>query len=330
MKKFPLVSIIIPVYNAADTLPMCIASLFAQTFRDIELIFINDCSTDQTREVLLQSISEHQGADICARIIDHELNKGVAAARNTGLENASGDYIYFVDADDWIEEDLVEKLVSRAVDKQLDVVGCEWYLTYSQKERYMPQVDIETPLNGFEAMCGGVLRWNLWLFMVRRSIFEENQIRFIPGLNMGEDMMVMGKVLLSAKSIEIIHKPLYHYNQMNETSLTKEVSDRHLTQVVKNLQELETYVKKTRGGDLDESLHFLKLNIKLPLLMSDRSSSFEKWKKIFPESDSYIMKNKMLPLRTRMVQCFADKGQFWLLKIYHRVVYKFIYGVLYK
>lgn len=330
MKRFPLVSIIIPVYNAANTLPKCIASLFAQTYHDIELIFINDCSTDQTKEVLMQSISDHQGTGICARVIDHEQNKGVAAGRNTGLDNASGEFIYFVDADDWIEDDLVEKLVSRAVDKQLDVIGCEWYLTYSQKERYMPQVDVKAPLKGFEAMCGGVLRWNLWLFMVRKSIFEENQIRFIPGLNMGEDMMVMGKVLLSAKSIEIIHKPLYHYNQMNESSLTKEVSERHLTQVVKNLQELESYVKKTKGRDLDESLHFLKLNIKLPLLMSDRSSSFEKWKRIFPESDSYIMKNKMLPLRTRMVQWFAAKGQFWLLKIYHRVVYKFIYGVLYK
>lgn len=330
MQSSPLVSIIIPVYNAEDTLPKCIASLFAQTYKHIELIFINDCSVDHSREVITQCISEHQSSGISARIIDHEQNKGVAAGRNTGLSHAEGDYIYFVDADDWIDEDGIEKLVGRAVEKGLDIVGCEWYLTYAEKERYMPQFDAATPKQGFEAMCAGVLRWNLWLFMIRRSLFEKYSMRFVPGLNMGEDMMVMGKLFQCAHSMEIIHQPLYHYNQMNENSLTKEVSERHLMQVTKNLEELEGFAREKGGEEMEKHLHFLKLNIKLPLLMSDNSQSYKRWRALFPESNSYILKNKMLPLRTRLIQWLASKGQFWLLKIYHRVVYKFIYGVLYK
>lgn len=331
MKNKPVISIIIPVFNAEKTISTCLNSLFAQTYNSLELLFVNDCCTDNSFEVIRKFIdSNSHKTGISAKIINLEKNRGVASARNTGLDNASGEYIYYVDSDDWMEPDLIEMLVKEAETKKSDIVGCEWFLTYKQNERYMKQASATSPDEAFRKMTGGVLRWNLWLFMTKRSLYEDNNIRFTEGQNMGEDMMVMGKLFLSASSVSIVHKPLYHYIQTNESSLTKDVSEKHLAQVTANLEELERFTFQKKGIEYATQIHFLKLNIKLPLLISDNDNMHRRWMQMFPESNKYIMQNRLLPLRTRLLQWFASKQNFAIVKLYYKFVFKFVYGKLYK
>ena len=326
-----LISIIIPVYNAQKTLPYCLDAIFKQEYPNIELLFIDDASTDDSLDIINEYTEKnrHQ-TNFTTKVIKHEQNRGVAAARNTGLDKATGDYIYYIDSDDIIQENALKILVKEAVRSGSDIVGCEWLLSYKKNARHMRQPDVYSPKDAFKKMTGGVLRWNLWLFFVKRSLYENNQIRFIEGLNMGEDMMVMGKLFLCAQKVSIVHKPLYQYIQTNEDSLTKDISDKHAMQVTANVQELERYVLQYRGENYLRQIHFLKLNIKLPLLLSDNDMLHTRWKNWFPESNKYIMQNKLLPLRTRMVQQFAAKRQFWLVKLYYKLVFKFVYGVIYK
>lgn len=331
MSYNPLISIIIPVYNAEKTISKCLTSLFAQTYNSLEFVFVNDCCTDNSFEVIQTFIDKNSyKTGISTKIIVHEKNRGVAAARNTGLDNASGEYIYFADSDDWLESDLIETLVKEAETKKSDIIGCEWFLTYQQNERYMKQASAKSPDEAFRKMAGGVLRWNLWLFLTKRSLYEENNIRFTEGQNMGEDMMVMGKLFLCASSVSIIHKPLYHYIQTNESSLTKDVSEKHLSQVTTNLEELERFTLQKKEVEYAVQIHFLKLNIKLPLLISDNDNMHRRWMQMFPESNKYIMQNKLLPLRTRLLQWFASKQNFAIVKLYYKFVFKFVYGKLYK
>ena len=219
-----MVSIIIPVYNAENTLNYCLESVFAQTYSDIEVIFIDDCSTDSSLEIISAFIKKHSSnSNFNCKIIQHDKNKGVAAARNTGLDHATGKYIYYIDSDDTIMPDALSTMIELAEENNYDIVGCEWQLRFEENSRRMRQPDISSGIDAFLKMTGGILRWNLWLFLVKRSLYENNAFRFTEGMNMGEDMMMMGKLFLNAKSVHIVHKPFYNYYQTNRNSLLQKI-----------------------------------------------------------------------------------------------------------
>ncbi len=325
------VSVIIPVYNASATLGVCLDSLNRQTIQRFELLFIDDSSTDGSLDILMSYAEQYSTGDFVVKVLRHERNRGVAAARNTGLEYATGEYVYYVDADDFIEPDTLECLLKEAQEKELDIVGHEWFLTFKSDERYMKQPLFVTPDEALRQMMCGVMRWNLWLFLVRRSLYVENNIRFIEGMNMGEDMMVMMKLFACAKRVAIINRAFYHYGQSNSGSLTKTYSAEHIRQVTNNVQEAEQFISASSYvGLLSEFIPLLKLNIKLPLLITDDESRYRQWTEWFPETNGYVMKNKRLPLRTRLLQLAAVKRYDFLLKLYYRFVFKLVYGVIYK
>lgn len=328
-----IISVIIPVYNAEKTLYKSIDSLINQSYPHLELIFINDCSQDNTLNILYQYEKKivDNSKGLVIKIISHEENKGVAAARNTGLQNATGELIYYVDADDFIDEGAIELLVKKQQENDADIVGCSWYLSFNQNKRRMNQPPFNDSLEAIQQMLNGKMRWNLWLFMVKRSLYEDYNIRFIPGMNMGEDLMVIMKLFVHANKVAFVNDALYHYGQSNEDSLTKTYSEKHRREVTVNLYEVEKYLHKSSFfKSIGDGISFLKLNIKIPLLISDNKENYECWINWFPEANKFIMKNKDLPLRTRILQWLAIRKQYWILKLYYNLVIRYIYGVLYK
>lgn len=331
MEREPLVSVIIPVYNAETTIHIALESLIKQSYSKLEIVIINDHSSDHTSGVIQRYITVLENRGMLTKIIVHANNKGVASARNTGLEHATGEFIYYVDADDYLEADAIELLINEAVSKDADIVGCNWFLTFEKNERRMNQPSFASPKEAIQKMLNGSMRWNLWLFIVRRSLYVNKQIRFIPGKNMGEDLMVMVKLFTEASRVVYLDKALYHYGQSNNQSLTKIYSDSHIREVTANVEEVEQYLFSSKFSDPAEfNLNFLKLNIKLPLLISDQEEQYRIWLKWFPESNDKVMTNKALPFRTRFIQWLAVRKQFWAIKLYYRVVINFIYGRVYK
>lgn len=112
------VSIIIPIYNVEQYLAQCLDSVINQTYKNIEIICVNDCSLDNSFRIL----DEYSKNDKRIKIINRENNGGLSAARNTGLDNASGKYIYFLDSDDWIDLDYIEKMLNAAIKNDVEVV----------------------------------------------------------------------------------------------------------------------------------------------------------------------------------------------------------------
>ena len=105
------VSVIIPIYNVEQYIEECIASVAAQTYKDFDIIAINDCSTDSSLEILRECIDKYNIPKDRISIIDHERNRGISAARNTGILHSTAEYVYFLDSDDTITPDCLEKLV---------------------------------------------------------------------------------------------------------------------------------------------------------------------------------------------------------------------------
>ena len=178
----PLVSIIIPVYRAVETLPACLAQLKAQTYRPLQLVFIDDCSPDDGLAYLESERSGLEASGIEVVVLHHEINRGVAVARNTGLDAARGEYIYSVDADDLLQPIAIAALVQAAEESRADVVGCEYLLQEGMSLRPITQPDVQTGSEAFAQICYGRMKWNLWLFLLRRSLIEQSPaLRFLPG-----------------------------------------------------------------------------------------------------------------------------------------------------
>ncbi|MBR3287364.1 MAG: glycosyltransferase family 2 protein [Bacteroidales bacterium] len=325
------VSVITPMYNVALLLAGCVRSLFAQTLSGFEVVFVDDCSTDGTPDRLQALLAELQPdrPDITVKTARHDHNRGVAAARNTAMELAEGDFVYSVDADDTIVPDALETLYRTALDREADIVVCEWDMVFGRNARRMHQPDVATGEELFVKVARGVLRWNLWLFLVRRTLYTQHDIRFIEGRNMGEDLMALLCMALHAGRVAVVHRPLYRYVQTNTSALTKHFMACR-EEVTANVEAADAYLRRHGPEHLYPLVYQLQLTVKLPLLISPHRADYEAWRAWFPEANMHIGENPDISRRTQMLQRWAVKRRYNLLRLYYYAVIKFVYGVLFR
>lgn len=327
----PLVSVVIPMYKVASLLPSFFERVKQQTYKRLELIFVDDASPDNAAEIVERSRQDLAEYGVQVMLLRHSTNKGVASARNSALDVATGDFIYSWDADDLLEPNGIELLVAEAQRTGADIVGCECYLSYESSKRHLPQPQVSSAGDAFEKICKGIMKWNLWLFLIRRALIEQEiPLRFIPGKNMGEDMMFMGMALLRTRNISIVHKPLYYYVKTNAEAQTQNYTEAQWQQVVANFSALESAVVDHSASDKVEQLQLLKLNLKLPLLLTKNKEDLRRWERLYPEANAFVWANDLLPYRTKFVQSCAAKKQWWLVRMYRLVVMDFLYKILYK
>ena len=326
----PLVSVIIPMYNVEAVFETCLDNLLQQTYSPLEVLMLNDASTDHTAERIEEAIPRLEAAGLSVKVYHAPQNGGVAVMRNKGLDLAEGEYVYSYDADDYMEAKLIERLVVKAEEEGADMVTCDWFLSYEGNDRRMQQPKVETGIQLFEQLCYGTMKWNVWLFLVRRSLFEgDAPLRYTPQDNMGEDMMMTSMLSLRAGRVTTVSEAMYYYVKTNRGAQTANYQDTHWTQVARNLSSLEQYVKAYYPAQ-ECLLNFLKLNLKLPLLISSNPKDYEHWLSWYPEANAYVMQNPYLPIRTKLVQKAASLGLWWCVSLYNRVVMQWFYALLYK
>ena len=323
------VSIIVPVYRVEKYIERCVRSLFEQTLENVEYIFVDDSSPDQSMAILHQLIKEYEQKDLLVKIVSHEHNKGLPSARNTGLAQATGEYIFHCDSDDWVEKDAMEKMFLAAQSNQADIVWSDWFLSFQKNERYMQQKGTETPVDCIKAMLSGRMKYNVWNKLVKRSLYIDHQIRFPDGFGMGEDMTMI-RLFSFAEKVSYLPVACYHYVQLNTGSFTKATSDSHLSQVLHNADCTIEFIRNRYGAQLETELQFFKLNIKLPFLITNDKNSYLRWLEWYPEANNYINRNKMFSQRVRFIQWAATKRQFWIIRLYYYVIVKVVYGIIYK
>ena len=323
------VSVIVPIYKVEPFIKRCANSLFEQTLQNVEYIFVDDATPDNSIHLLKEVVAFYPNRNEQIHIIHHKVNKGLPAARNTGLEMVSGEYIFHCDSDDYVEPDMLEKLYQKAEETNADMVWCDWFLTFAEKERYMKQPSFDTPLEALKAMLSGGMKYNVWNKLVRSSLYVENDIKFPAGFGMGEDMTMM-MLFVHAKKVAYVPQAFYHYVKLNTGAFSQTYSEQHLTELKHNIQRICDYMQTVLGDKVEQELAFFKLDAKFPFLISNDSKKYILWKEWYPEVNSYILKNKNVSLRSRFLQWFAWKGQFWLVRLHYYLLYKFVYGIIYK
>lgn len=200
----PLVSVIVAVYNAEKTLPRCIDSLIGQELHEIEIILVDDGSTDSSGDIC----DRYATTDSRIRVF-HKANEGVSKTKQLGLDNATGEYIVYLDSDDFVDKTIYRKLYEKARLENADISCCDILRLEKGGTRIeghrIPSFDHSVFLDGmidvvFGSICNRI---------VRRSLFEEFHVRFNPELRFGEDKLVLVEILSKALAANRILKISY-------------------------------------------------------------------------------------------------------------------------
>lgn len=210
----PFVSISIPVYNVKPYLKQCLNSVLRQTYTSWECVLVDDGSTDGSGEIC----DEYAKRDSRFKVV-HKKNAGLAAARQTGLENISGKYVVNIDSDDWVEPMHVENMVAAAEENQADIVICPYYENTEEEEIYIECKPSAFDLKTLQVeVLEGVYHAGVVLKLFNRDLFKKNPIQPAP-YSYYEDMFTYLSCLQYANKVIYIPKATYHY-RFNTESLT--------------------------------------------------------------------------------------------------------------
>lgn len=319
------ISVIVPVYGVEKYIERCAESLFSQSLNeDVEFIFIDDASTDKSWDILEQVILAHPERSSQVKLIRHSENRGLPAARNTGLDWATGDYIIHIDGDDFVEHDMLVEMLAKATAENADIVWTDIILNYDTYERYLSQPNYNNVNGALRGILLGKMKYNVWNKLIRRDLYQNHGIRFPEGLGMGEDMTII-KLFCNARRVAYIPKAYYHYVKSNTAAFSQTYSQRHLIELSENVKIIEKYLEQYLDEDFQFLINSFKLEVKYPFLISDQKEKHIIWENWFKESNRYVWKNNEISLRRRILQTMAAKGIWWFVNIYYLLFYKSIF-----
>ena len=220
MIKRPKVSVVIPVYNVSKYIETCARSLFEQTLDDMEYLFVDDCTPDNSIEILERVLKDYPNRINQVHIIKMPMNSGQAAVRKKGILSANGEYLIHCDSDDWVDTNAYKYLYDYAKEISSDILFFEHKRVSNNKTLYYKRdIPCKNKVKLVSQMLSGYNDANqLWGALVHYSLYKTD-IKY-PLNNQGEDSVIMLQYILGSTNMSIVHKYLYNYRQ-NPSSITK-------------------------------------------------------------------------------------------------------------
>lgn len=218
------VSVIVPAYNIESYIGRCLESIIRQKINDIEIIVVNDGSTDNTLEI----VKDYRGKYSNIKIIDKK-NEGSIEARKSGLTKARGEYILFIDGDDWIEDNTINLLYKKAKKNCADIVLYNGYWAYDDYKKILRSFNINEDIKSSPLISLFMNNINPGIVFkfIKREYINKNQIMFPENISFAEDLATSASLFMHNPKIEVVNNSLYNYYQRS-TSISKQVSDKIL------------------------------------------------------------------------------------------------------
>lgn len=242
-----LISVVVPVYNREKDIEKCLRSLKNQSLKNIEILVINDGSTDKSEEIIKSVIKD----DARFKLITQE-NKGLTSARNKGLDLSNGKYIYHLDGDDWIEKNALKDMYDFAETNDLDCVIANFIFDYNGSKENKVGIDYNCEnkhiFNGKEYLKK-LLKWEdavpaVWNKLIKKSIYDNNMIRFPNGIFLGEDLATTPRLLYFCKKIGKLNNQYVHYIQHSGQGSNKENLSYKIEDLFEVYEILNTFFDK--------------------------------------------------------------------------------------
>lgn len=306
------VSVLVPVYNASNYIETCANSLFAQTLKEIEYIFVDDGTPDNSIELLRVVLQRfpHRSADV--KIITHKINSGISAARQTAFDMATGEYILAMDSDDYIAEKMIELLYNEVKAKNADVVFCD-YVSETEQNTVVHKFPFSSEKSKLieAAIRGDSALWNK---LFKRSLLTDYKIRTLEGIDHGDDLAVLVKILCHAQVFSYLPMPLYHYVESNTLSTTKVFKLKHIHDRLKLVDEVVNYLAKF-GNLYSEQIALMKALRKAKILLLTNAD--KQYINLYPEINSHLLSLK-LSYYTKIILLLSTTRNNFLLKLWLR------------
>ncbi len=277
------VSIVVPAYNAEKYIDKCLKSLINQTLKDIEIIVVNDGSKDNT----LEKVNKYSDKRI--KLLNLKENKGIGHARNEGIKKALGEYIGFVDSDDYVDKNMFEKMYEKASKEKLDVVVCDFYKQIENTNQTIKEIIPDFKNTNLKDNSNLLLDINLapWNKIYKRKLIVDNKIRFDEELKY-EDVPFVVKSLDKAKNIGKINECLNYYVVHNKSETT--IRDEKVFDIIKIIDQVRKYFKNKEN--YNDVVDELTIRILCNYNIQQRYQKNKKIRKKFiKESFQYLEKN---------------------------------------
>lgn len=309
------VSILVPFFKVEQYVGRCVESLFTQTYKNIEYIFVNDCSPDNSMEVINEKIDKYCMASKC-KIIVHDKNQGISVSRNDCLDNMTGDYFLFVDSDDYIDKDMVELLVEEALKENADISGCGYIEEYADHSVEHPQKYTNDHNEMMRAITLLTIKGVMWKLLVRSTIVTEHreEVRFIPDRNMVDDYLFCCQIFYYAQRFVGVDRCMYHWIQYNPNNYTHTTIFAVESQATAIRKTEEFYRKKGVYEVVKDSLLQRKFVSKLPLLLDKNCRDVKRWRKIFPESNE-VWREMRFSKGNKRIFRLAQSSFYWMIPL---------------
>lgn len=305
----PEISVVVPIYNVAQYIERCAHSLFAQTYKDIEYIFVDDCSPDNSIELLKKVLLFYPQRKKYVHIYAHEKNQGSVAARQTGISHVKGKYIICFDSDDWVNTDIVQLLYDEAKRGDYDIVYCN-YAEYRNGVYTEVRNKVFHSSNQYiENILRGTLGAYLWNKLVKRKVY--NKVFFNKGYDMWEDLQTSIQLFYYAHSISFLDsEPLYYYNLENFASISSSRSKKKLSGMIHNIDFIESFLVEKNIPNSTAWVYGRKCYCKLQMISSSVDATT--WRNVFPELNNVFYGRKDVKWHSKVLICLINKRMDYL------------------
>ena len=287
-------SILVPIYNVSNYIERCAKSLFNQTFEDIEFIFVDDATPDDSIEKLIEIIQQYPNRKEQVKIIYHSLNKGLATTRNTAIDASTGNYILVVDSDDYIEPNMIQLLYEKAIIDNADIVVSDFYFEYSNKTIYCSDYLSLNENNHLKDLIGfNNSQAPLWNKLVNSDLYKKKECRVPDGLNYYEDRFTVLRLYYFANKIVKINQAFYHYIKYNDNAITNKIVKMHFENVVTFWNLFDEFLKEHNEYEKYKPyLALPKIQSKVRLMIGTNSASLRiEYAEIFAEEELVCIKS---------------------------------------
>lgn len=284
-----LLSVIIPYFNVSSYIERCVRSLMTQTIQEgIEFLYINDSSTDDSRQILIDTLCQYPNRKKQVRLIDLPENQGISIARTIGMREARGKYIIHCDSDDWVEPTIYQQVTDKIRETEADVIVVPFIHDFGDTSN----IESYRELSIAESLTDQRW-WGLCNHALRRSLIEEFSIYPIEKMDFWEDLDLLFRFFVHADSIAYIQVPLYHYDRSRPTSLVHQQFGEHgFLQCQKVIDHLSIYFNQYAPQYL-ASLSYLKRAARDMYLQGEKKD-YSKWCRTYPETWKLIWNNQTL------------------------------------
>lgn len=300
-----LLSIIVPVFGVEKYIERCARSLFEQTAKDIEIIFVDDCSMDKSMSILDEVIKDYPEREENIVILHHETNKGLPKARQTGLMAARGVWIAHCDSDDFVERNMFEEMCKIGERDNSDIVISDYFVdteyggVVNRGARTINRADL------IHDLFRQNISWAVWNKIYRKSLYNKSSIIW-PRNTHAEDMAMTLQLFYLAERFSYISKPFYHYNNgtitcthsQDETAILKRYKS-----AIDNVNIVESFFEQI--GDNSRMIRNGLINIKISqraklLELVKEDKYYQEWKSIFPGLNKAILLSFGVPIKSKV------------------------------